>query len=582
MEDIISRAIAISAKGNLHNVMDLGADNTDSTDSTNAFQDAINNGGVYYVPQGTYHTTSAITATGGNVQFVSDGNVVIYADHSGDFLDVSSNASQAPTLTNIIISKRNTYTKTGIAINFTCGGTAGTVGNALHMDNVSISQFDIAISLQGMNWAKIKKSTISNCNTGLYLNGTGTYGSNNGNDFDLEITHCGTVAVNLTGDALGNNFRKLILMSNTLALTADQTGYTIQGLESNTFEYLWCESNTNDFTIKNGTSWVFRHIAHQSTPYFFTSDTAFNNCVIENSMGALSSVPLPGLLQRNAAQYYPGTVLDSHFMSDVSVRQTTEQTMINFPNAKIAHISNEFAVNPIYQMGVAKQNWLGAAAVSGVTTNQISATIDGTWSAPTNSGTITTAQTDPYGGTSAVEFVGANSETHAHFDLSTASGGRTFTFQVLAKANTPSENAQLTLGIESGTNYLRNYIFLNRSGWHLYSVTVPIPSGNATLWVNAHITVNTTDGVLLVLPCFYESVQPGLAQRGNGDGLTVGQNVIIENGMYRTYGTTPPTSGQWAVGDKLINTAPVAGGPDYWVCTTAGNPGTWSASANLA
>jgi Pectate lyase superfamily protein len=42
-----------------------------------------------------------------------------------------------------------------------------------------------------------------------------------------------------------------------------------------------------------------------------------------------------------------------------------------------------------------------------------------------------------------------------------------------------------------------------------------------------------------------------------------------------SYPSSIPTAGTWAVGDKLQNTTPVAGGYSGWVCTTAGTPGTW-------
>jgi hypothetical protein len=41
------------------------------------------------------------------------------------------------------------------------------------------------------------------------------------------------------------------------------------------------------------------------------------------------------------------------------------------------------------------------------------------------------------------------------------------------------------------------------------------------------------------------------------------------------YGTAAPVSGDYIVGDVLINTAPTAGGYMGWVCVSAGSPGTW-------
>jgi parallel beta-helix repeat protein len=49
----------------------------------------------------------------------------------------------------------------------------------------------------------------------------------------------------------------------------------------------------------------------------------------------------------------------------------------------------------------------------------------------------------------------------------------------------------------------------------------------------------------------------------------------MENGKVVTTGTAAPTTGTWAVGDRVMNSAPAASGNIGWVCTTAGTPGTW-------
>lgn len=43
-----------------------------------------------------------------------------------------------------------------------------------------------------------------------------------------------------------------------------------------------------------------------------------------------------------------------------------------------------------------------------------------------------------------------------------------------------------------------------------------------------------------------------------------------------------PTSGTWALGEKVFHTTPVAGGHAGWVCTTAGTPGTWKTFGAIA
>lgn len=55
------------------------------------------------------------------------------------------------------------------------------------------------------------------------------------------------------------------------------------------------------------------------------------------------------------------------------------------------------------------------------------------------------------------------------------------------------------------------------------------------------------------------------------------------NGIGITFGAAAPTLyGKYKRGDVVWNSAPAAGGPAFWVCVTAGTPGTWKAGPNLA
>jgi hypothetical protein len=56
------------------------------------------------------------------------------------------------------------------------------------------------------------------------------------------------------------------------------------------------------------------------------------------------------------------------------------------------------------------------------------------------------------------------------------------------------------------------------------------------------------------------------------------------NGSKVYWGTAAPlsTDGTFEIGDMVVRSTPTAGGPDYWICTVAGTPGTWKAAANIA
>jgi len=49
----------------------------------------------------------------------------------------------------------------------------------------------------------------------------------------------------------------------------------------------------------------------------------------------------------------------------------------------------------------------------------------------------------------------------------------------------------------------------------------------------------------------------------------------IIGGIKYGYRTSPPTSGSWLRGDKIIHTSPYKGGVLGWICVADGTPGTW-------
>ena len=65
--------------------------------------------------------------------------------------------------------------------------------------------------------------------------------------------------------------------------------------------------------------------------------------------------------------------------------------------------------------------------------------------------------------------------------------------------------------------------------------------------------------------------------------VTGNSNTAVSNGgtrnvfrnKFESEGAAPPTTGTWAHGDIVWDTAPAAGVTVGWVCTSAGTPGTW-------
>jgi hypothetical protein len=48
------------------------------------------------------------------------------------------------------------------------------------------------------------------------------------------------------------------------------------------------------------------------------------------------------------------------------------------------------------------------------------------------------------------------------------------------------------------------------------------------------------------------------------------------------FAAAAPTTGAHKLGERVYNSAPVAGGTEGWVCTAAGTPGTWKTFGSIS
>ncbi|MBA4849499.1 glycosyl hydrolase family 28-related protein [Emticicia sp. BO119] len=68
---------------------------------------------------------------------------------------------------------------------------------------------------------------------------------------------------------------------------------------------------------------------------------------------------------------------------------------------------------------------------------------------------------------------------------------------------------------------------------------------------------------------------------GTGTSPALIDYVVSTNAKIR-FASAAPSTGTWAIGDIVYNSAPIAGGTMGWVCTTAGTPGTWKTFGSIA
>lgn len=132
-------------------------------------------------------------------------------------------------------------------------------------------------------------------------------------------------------------------------------------------------------------------------------------------------------------------------------------------------------------------------------------------------------------------------------------------------------------------------IELAEYGLYLLGSTYILTSDNY-IWLNdnnkiALHTNNTTDVKILNNFCRGSFTFTGVtygtilnntfAVAGKYNGNNVDILFDLSKNKVTTYRSAKPVEGKWLVGDKVVNTAPSAGGYTGWICTVAGTPGTW-------
>lgn len=124
------------------------------------------------------------------------------------------------------------------------------------------------------------------------------------------------------------------------------------------------------------------------------------------------------------------------------------------------------------------------------------------------------------------------------------------------------------------------------SRWVRYHVVAPNPAVGANLSPHILFGVSGTAATGTIefaapqmehgsLPTEYvETVGATVRTPRQFGDLVLGARVV-------GYGSAAPVSGRHQVGDRVVNTAPVAGAPEGWACTVAGTPGTWVVTGQL-
>ena len=109
--------------------------------------------------------------------------------------------------------------------------------------------------------------------------------------------------------------------------------------------------------------------------------------------------------------------------------------------------------------------------------------------------------------------------------------------------------------------------------WQVLSFTfIPQTSGAASVGFRIQTQAGTD---VYIDECSLSFGIHGTTNTGKYKFIEIGGQTVLANAI-------APTTGTWKVGDRVYNTAPVAGGTEGWVCVLAGSPGTWKTFGSIA
>lgn len=124
--------------------------------------------------------------------------------------------------------------------------------------------------------------------------------------------------------------------------------------------------------------------------------------------------------------------------------------------------------------------------------------------------------------------------------------------------------------------------------WNLFVRKLPISATATTVAVRFHAnrggSVDTENAYCIFTDVFLGIAPIDIYKVTNGQWTIHPLAGWFEGPNWVSYGSAAPTDTDhtYAVGDRVYNTAPAAGGTLGWVCTTAGSPGTWKTFGTIA
>lgn len=553
-------------------VKDFGAVGDGVTDDTAAIQAAIDaDAGNVFFPVGVYRTTAPINMTGITVSLYGEGKRFntgvtseILIDHAGTGILVSDQSHIGVFLQDLRFNRSATYFTQGANVSFDGDGPGPSqVVSHVNMLRVHIQGGAYGLLLRGVIFGAFDYVTINSALNGVVFNGAGSaFPANNVISFSqLSISGATTAAVTFQGNA-GRN----IMFFNCDIESNNYTVYFNPGTSAQNviFDGLWLEDNTQPIVVWAGTQIYFKHVRNANNAGIELFDRAAletgtaTDVFVEGQYGGstthflgASNVTANNVLTSNVGGYsYAVTPLTGSRANGSLIE----------PAVSAAQIMGTSVMDTVRQSGAFGKNYLNNWNIPGSTS----------W-IKTGATTVQT-ETDPLGGSTAYSwngFVEGSRVTPPAIAV-----GQFYEMVLWAKGA-----GEIRL-----QNFGRSFYYnINTASWTRLVFRVKITDVSQVMdFMYIALTPIVANGIQVWRPGIYDvmdaidcrpSAQQSIYEGGYIDtaytsGAREGTNIIV-------YGTAAPSAGDWLVGDKVLNTAPTAGGVSGWVCTTAGTPGTW-------
>jgi hypothetical protein len=542
-------------QGKIASVFDYGAVGDGIADDSDAIQAAFNSGLTVVVPQATYKITKNITIPSSTIIYFED--CTFDGHFSGWMLTLEFPGLQTFIGTLNLVDNHPSVVSSATVI--TNGIQFASPGNAIHDFNSSACQINADKLLQAyyISYQSYRNvyGTLSTFRCGntttnaFFMDSSGSFYAND--SYFTKIQCTGIV------DPAWNGAGPLFI------------GWGI------TVAQLHCESLYNS----NGAQFAFGNINVQGGYFEVVGGTSTSNTVYVSTNCA---VTFTGVLVNSPQSYQsPTTLIGCRFLNN-AISLYGHYINCEFPNANLLQLNVTLAtMDALPRFGTSSKN-LPFRTQSGnfsewgygYTLSPDYATFGGNRSVVTNLST--------WKGVSGLRVSTAAAVFAGSLGFYSPMAGEADPVYAWAIVRPNSSASNIVLGVGGDVtagvgnfdiDSLSTVTGADVNEWILVVQPLATPFTNAGNYGNNYgMWFTDTSSVVMSFDIAAFGIETGGIGYENLASSMYGVNNYRTNRL-----SAPPASGQWEVGQIIWNTSPTATGQLGWVCTTTGNPGTWTA-----